>query len=191
MSERGKSNSISRSRTHTNRSTAEKQTSKNKNRSEFDQSISDTESRERNEEKCYRRYLISVWEKKERQRDGECVAAAESTSTNHESHKTQTLYESKETQHDSIKRERSTWTYLTLYLLPTHLPTFLPSYLLIFLFTYLPAFSLPRKWNNFLVCNVVSDVSISDFIYPPVRPRYPDVVPINTLVKFNYHKVIR
>jgi hypothetical protein len=31
MSERGKSNSISRSQTHTNRSTAEKQTSKNKN----------------------------------------------------------------------------------------------------------------------------------------------------------------
>jgi hypothetical protein len=133
MSERGKSNSISRSRTHTNRSTAEKQTSKNKNRSEFDQCISDTESRERNEEKCRRRYLMCVWEEKERQRDGECVAAAESTSKTTKSHKTQSLYERKETQHGAIKRERerSTWTYL-----PHSLLIYLPSYLVTYLFPY-------------------------------------------------------
>jgi hypothetical protein len=140
MSDRGKSNSISRSRTHTNRSTAEKQTSKNKNRSEFDQSISDTKSRERNEEKCCRRYLMCVWEKKERQR-WRVRRRGRIHKQNHKSHKTQTLYERKETQHGAIKRERSTWTNLPLYLLPTYLPTFLPSYLLISLFTYLPAFS--------------------------------------------------
>lgn len=152
MSERGKSNSISRSRTHTSRSTAEKQTSKNKNRSESDHSISDTESRERNEEKCCRRYLTCVWEKKERQR-WRVRRSGRIHKQNHKSNKTQTLYEREETQHGAIKRERGARepTYLFTYSLLIYLPSYLVTYLFPYLLTYLLLF-LPRKWNNFLVC---------------------------------------
>jgi hypothetical protein len=80
-------------------------------------------------------------ERKRKDREMASASQREIHKLNLKSHKTQTLYERKEAQHGTIKRERSTWTYLPLYLLPTYLPTFLPSYLLISLFTYLPAFS--------------------------------------------------
>lgn len=118
MSEWGKSNSISRSRTHTNRSTAEKQTSKNKKQKRvWSKHFWHGEQR-----KKWREMLQTVPDVRVRGK-GKTERWRERRSgrihkQNHKSHRTQTLYERKETQHGTIKREREEHVNL-----PTSLPT--------------------------------------------------------------------